>query len=327
MEQMQRVFISYSHKDGEKHLDKLATKLAEAGFTYCFVDKRDIEPGDEWREAIDGALAESFIVLVILTPCAAKSHFVTYEWARALGDGLKVVPLLFESPVDEDHPLVNRMQREDCTGDIPDRVIETVKRYGETPPDTRYLNQLIMNTVLPFRILARVSLWLYPYTRSNTVPLETFASLVEKARSEAKEVCSHTLLELMVDKSCAFNSKQVRKCRELLKRVECFRNLLHCLPTQEVIGGGLSSELVFMDQSKRVSVLDRYRTRKLEPIFEFFDAYREYYWLDNYLNSISNSSQPAWYVEQAFKATLEHLRDDAHPVWIAIEIVRKSRDM
>ncbi len=95
---MFHIFISYAHEDGREYRDTIIGLLKKNGFKdddYWY-DERDINPGEEWRTEIDKALNESFIVIIILTKKAIKSHYVTYEWTRAIGDGITIIPILFE---------------------------------------------------------------------------------------------------------------------------------------------------------------------------------------------------------------------------------------
>ena len=90
---MSYVFISYSHKDKIR-----ATQLEEfltSNKIDCWLD-RTISAGEDWRDEIDQALANSFAVAVILTLNSIASHEVTYEWSWALGRDIPVIPLLFE---------------------------------------------------------------------------------------------------------------------------------------------------------------------------------------------------------------------------------------
>ena len=74
--QFTHVFISYSHQD-EQHLEALIAKLKEAGIA-SWSDEY-IDGGRDWRDEIDIALEESFAVVVIVTPSAMCSRYVTYE--------------------------------------------------------------------------------------------------------------------------------------------------------------------------------------------------------------------------------------------------------
>ena len=88
---MTTVFISYDREDSD-FAELVQAKLNRAGHT-TFMDLEILDVGDDWRDKIDLALRASQVAIVIMTPEAAASHYVAYEWAFALGAGLKVIPL------------------------------------------------------------------------------------------------------------------------------------------------------------------------------------------------------------------------------------------
>lgn len=97
---MPQAFISYSSKDGI-FADLAKMKLQEAG-VQVWLDQTAIRGGEEWRKAIDEEISSSDVILVVITPQSCESPYVTYEWAFALGKGLKVIPLILEHA--EIHP-------------------------------------------------------------------------------------------------------------------------------------------------------------------------------------------------------------------------------
>jgi tetratricopeptide (TPR) repeat protein len=101
-----RVFVSYSHAiDG--FIVNLLKELADADFE-VWTDKK-IQEGSDWVSSIDAALQGSFAVIVILTPEAMLSPYVTYEWSMAIGLGLKILPVhLVETP--KIHPKLEKIQ-------------------------------------------------------------------------------------------------------------------------------------------------------------------------------------------------------------------------
>jgi tetratricopeptide (TPR) repeat protein len=101
-----RVFVSYSHAY-EGFIEELLEKLHDADFE-VWTDKQ-IPEGDEWVNSIDKAIQESFAVIVIITPEAMNSSYVTYEWSMAIGLGLKVLPILLED-TPEIHPKLEKIQ-------------------------------------------------------------------------------------------------------------------------------------------------------------------------------------------------------------------------
>ncbi len=107
---MTGIFISYSHKDF-KFADTLKKRLQDAGYKDIWLDRESIEAGADWNDAIDKGIKNSFVVLVILSKDSAESHYVTYEWAYALGQGKNVIPLLLEDI--EIHSRLSKLQIKD----------------------------------------------------------------------------------------------------------------------------------------------------------------------------------------------------------------------
>jgi CheY-like chemotaxis protein len=106
---MTKTFISHAEKDGY-FADLIKMKLKEAGIQ-VWLDNGALHAGQEWRKAIDDGIASSDVCLVIVTPKSCKSSYVTYEWAYALGKGIKVIPLLFEDA--DIHPRLAVLQNLD----------------------------------------------------------------------------------------------------------------------------------------------------------------------------------------------------------------------
>jgi CheY-like chemotaxis protein len=75
-----------------------------------WLDQGALHAGTEWRNAIDEGISASEVVLVVITPPSCKSAYVTYEWAFALGKGIKVIPLLREGNIDDLHPRLAVLQ-------------------------------------------------------------------------------------------------------------------------------------------------------------------------------------------------------------------------
>jgi len=99
------IFISYSHKDGE-FAENLIHRITQAGFK-TWIDT-EINVGEEWRLNIDQAIKNAFALIVIMTPEAQASEYVTYEWAFAWGAGVKVIPIILKQT--ELHPRIATLQ-------------------------------------------------------------------------------------------------------------------------------------------------------------------------------------------------------------------------
>jgi transcription initiation factor IIF auxiliary subunit len=77
---MSHIFISYSSKDRD-----FALKLAEIleKFFDVWIDREELEGGLEWEKAIEAALAECQVFVVIVTPKSNDSEWVARETIRA----------------------------------------------------------------------------------------------------------------------------------------------------------------------------------------------------------------------------------------------------
>lgn len=103
---MAKVFISYSHRD--RFFAELLERTLEGANIEVWRDTGALLAGTEWRPGIDNGIAESFSVVLVLSPWSSESHFVTYEWASAMGQGKPIVPLLIEDC--KIHPKIEPIQ-------------------------------------------------------------------------------------------------------------------------------------------------------------------------------------------------------------------------
>lgn len=108
---MSHVFISYKNEDVD-FAENVKSRLKDAGFT-AWIDDAEIGAGEEWRTKIDQAVGDALALIVIMTPEAKASEYVTYEWAFALGAGVKVIPVKLKET--ELHPRLKVLQHLDFT--------------------------------------------------------------------------------------------------------------------------------------------------------------------------------------------------------------------
>ena len=108
---MSHVFISYDHVDGE-FAGELTSRIHGAGLA-VWKDSASLHAGDDWRARIDAAIKAAFALIVVITPHATASEYVSYEWACGLGAGVKVIPLLVHPA--ELHPRLAAMHYLDFT--------------------------------------------------------------------------------------------------------------------------------------------------------------------------------------------------------------------
>jgi len=83
---------------------------------------------------IDLAIKNAFALVVIMTPEAKASEYVTYEWAFAWGVGIRVIPIMLRST--QLHPRLDALQYLDFTNvkSRPwDKLIEEVKAASKAP--------------------------------------------------------------------------------------------------------------------------------------------------------------------------------------------------
>ncbi len=228
---MFHIFISYAHEDGRDYRDTVINLLKKNGFKDddYWIDDRDINLGEEWRTEIDKSLNESFIVLIILTKGAVKSHYVTYEWSRAIGDGITTIPIIFENlPKKFPHPLLERKQFVDWRkADTPEKVIKAIKLNREMPPDTVYLNRLITRIILPFRLLAKIAIWVRLEVEHDLIEHSTRVKILRALLDELTLLVTSKLPDFIVSKSSSFSRRNLRTCYKLIESLETFRNVFN----------------------------------------------------------------------------------------------------
>ena len=120
------IFISYQHEDAE-FAENLIHRIKDAGFD-LWVDSENLRAGEEWQVRIDQAIKSAFALIVIMTPEAQASEYVTYEWSFAWGADVKVVPVMVKQT--QLHPRLKTLQYLDFTNYATrpwDKLIEALK--------------------------------------------------------------------------------------------------------------------------------------------------------------------------------------------------------
>lgn len=103
---MINVFLSYSTVD-YFFAEIAEIKLGAEGIR-VWRDLNQLRAGEEWRQSIEYAIADSVAVIVALSANSANSSYVTFEWAYALGKGKPIIPVRI-SPCDI-HPRLATIQ-------------------------------------------------------------------------------------------------------------------------------------------------------------------------------------------------------------------------
>jgi hypothetical protein len=211
---MSHIFISYAHDD-KAHLDKVVAWLEANRFTerQIWYDHH-IEGGSNWRDEITTALDEAFAIIVIITPNSTKSLYCTYEWAYAMGQGIPILPLVFDevSLGDVMPPLIAR-QYFNCVESIPDSLKERVHRLKSVPPEVAALNTLIYQTIYDTHRRFFILGWAGDGLRhlvddTSKWVLNYFVREASKAHQ--------ALQKLMLKRAFALNGRQYRYCWQLV---------------------------------------------------------------------------------------------------------------
>ncbi len=92
---MLKIFISYSREDTD-FVDRLEQDLI--GLNYkVWVDRRKIEGGQDWQQALRRAIENADVVVLVMSPDAVQSKYVTWEWKLALNWDKALIPLKYRT--------------------------------------------------------------------------------------------------------------------------------------------------------------------------------------------------------------------------------------
>lgn len=89
------VFISYSRADNE-FVDLLLRLLLSKGYD-AWLDRRNIDAGSHWDQAIEDAIQACNHMIVVLSPESAASQNVSDEWTYAIDEGKTIIPIYHRS--------------------------------------------------------------------------------------------------------------------------------------------------------------------------------------------------------------------------------------
>jgi ABC-type sugar transport system substrate-binding protein len=88
------VFISYSSKD--KLVADAVCATLEAAKIRCWITPRDILPGQDWAESIEGAITKSKLLILIFSSYSNNSKQVAREISLAFNSEVTVIPFRIE---------------------------------------------------------------------------------------------------------------------------------------------------------------------------------------------------------------------------------------
>ena len=104
-------FITHAHEDGD-FAELLQARIEKEGHR-AWIDTERLVVGTDWRLEIDQTIKAASAVLVVMSPEAKISEYVTYEWAFAWGVGVPVIPLMLKPT--QLHPRLETLQFLDFT--------------------------------------------------------------------------------------------------------------------------------------------------------------------------------------------------------------------
>jgi hypothetical protein len=120
------VFISHSHEDAD-FAELLKLQLEKNGIK-GWIDGEKLKIGQDWRQEIDEGIIKSIALIVIMTPDAKNSEYVTYEWAFGWGKQIPVFPVMLkQTPL---HPRLESLQYLDFTNRLTrpwQKLIDSIK--------------------------------------------------------------------------------------------------------------------------------------------------------------------------------------------------------
>jgi hypothetical protein len=89
------VFISYSRTDSE-FVDLLQRLLVSKGYD-AWLDRRNIDVGSRWDNAVEQAIQSRTYMIVVLSPESVASQNVSDEWNYALDEDKTIIPVYYHA--------------------------------------------------------------------------------------------------------------------------------------------------------------------------------------------------------------------------------------
>jgi len=89
------VFMSYSRRE-VPFVNNLVDDLEDLGFN-VWLDYRSLIPGTPWAEQIDKGIAESDVILLVVSKSSMGSKYVEMEWQQVIKLDKRVILLIFEA--------------------------------------------------------------------------------------------------------------------------------------------------------------------------------------------------------------------------------------
>jgi hypothetical protein len=103
------IFLSYATHD-KPWVNEFSAALRHAGITDWF-DAHELRPGERWQEAIEDALRESTVLVVVVSPQSFERPWTFFELGAAVGGHKRIIPVIAsETDWNELPPLIRQFQ-------------------------------------------------------------------------------------------------------------------------------------------------------------------------------------------------------------------------
>ncbi|MBB5870349.1 hypothetical protein F4553_003728 [Allocatelliglobosispora scoriae] len=198
------VFISYSHGGDSAYVKRLADHLTSAGIPVWF--DRDIITGTRWERVIRDQIDTCAALIVVMTPQAEESEWISLEINRAVLKQRPILPLLLAG---DGFFRLSTVQHENVTGGrMPSAAFISRLRAHQgsheptasaSRPQSRRPSPLILRPTLPSPLVLRpaqghtnMDFW------STLIPTHTFA---RAAALDGDHSAAVRLYRMIVDRS------------------------------------------------------------------------------------------------------------------------------
>ncbi|MCC6613249.1 MAG: toll/interleukin-1 receptor domain-containing protein [Anaerolineae bacterium] len=192
---MGKMFFISVHSSNLDFAHEIKKRITAAGFLGWVMD--DISGGDGWKAEVDNAINESLGVIVIVTPASMASHWVTYEWAYAMGRDKGVVPVILEWPnriVDPKslHDKLADLQYRDFSqiNDLPwDILLSDLRRIRDRtdiPDQIKHAEETLQNGHDPAQWENALDLlWRHPHPQATEALVRCMANPVDRVSARS----------------------------------------------------------------------------------------------------------------------------------------------
>lgn len=169
---MSHVFISYAHVDYE-FVTTVIERLLESNIN-VWLDTDQLMVGKEWRIGIDKAIEDAFAVLVVMSPAAKASEYVTFEWAFALGAKKDVIIVMYKETAL--HPRLEVLQYLDFKDYLNRPWSRLIDHLSETHSDSES-NTIQIPRGVPQAVIQAVKLLDSPKPEDRHLAIETIVQM------------------------------------------------------------------------------------------------------------------------------------------------------